>query len=163
MHCLWFLLPPAPPVFPSLHSLPRQSLIFPYTQPLFSVSPLILSHKSPSLPPSPRSFPLLHWPGRSVSLSSSPPPPPASAYGPSRPGASSRPPLASSAPPPASAAEPAPPSPGSVGRGDGGTDGERREGRDNRESMLMVGKYCDTKWMTIRGGTWELKSQSRVL
>lgn len=60
-------------------------------------------------------FPLLHWPGRSVSLSSSPPPPPASACGPTRPEASSRPPLASSAPPPTSAAEPAPPSPGSVG------------------------------------------------
>lgn len=68
-------------------------------------------------------LPLLHWPARSASPSSSPPPPPAAAGGPSRPGASSRPPLASCAPPPTSAAEPAPPSPGSVRRGDRGTDG----------------------------------------
>lgn len=35
--------------------------------------------------------------------------------------------------------------------------------RARREYMLMAGKYCDTKQTTVRGCTWEFKSQSRVL
>lgn len=119
--CTLYALPPL--IHPFISSSPPPlyssswltSLIFPYPQPPFIVSRLLL----PLLP-------LLHWPGRSVSLSSSPPPPPASACGPSRREASSRPPPASCAPPPTSAAEPAPPSPGSVGGEEKGEQMERR-------------------------------------
>ena len=149
--------PPFSPFSPL--SLPSLTIfdLPPFSQPLFTVSPLILSPKSPSLPsllpplPSPilfffaRLLPLLHWPGRSASLSSSPPPPPASACGPSHPGASSRPPLASSAPPPTSAAEPAPPSPGSVGRGDRGTDGEERGEKQQSGGEQRRGQYVNLR------------------
>lgn len=142
-----------------LTSLPVTTDNFNYEQILFlsippltkTFYPLPFPHNLWSSPTSsPQSLPspppllllLLHWPGRSASLSSSPPPPPASACGPSHPEASSRPPLASSAPPPTSAAEPAPPSPGSVGRGDGGTDGKKR-GKNKGGEKGRQGQYVN--------------------
>lgn len=158
MHIILFVQPSlhthflsVPALIPPLSTFSLSSLTI-FDLPLYPASlQCLASHPLPQLsnPPttSPplsssrrRLLPLLHWPGRSVSLSSSPPPPPASACGPSHPEASFRPLLASSAPPLTSAAESAPPSPGRVGRGERRTDGEERI--KNNRGYGETGRIC---------------------